>query len=128
MSPSNLKYLQSHEWVKIEGDSATVGITDYAVSHLSDLVFLDLPAVGKKVAQGQSFGSIESVKAVVDIYSPVTGEVTAINEDLVEHLDRLGADPYGAGWMIKVKVGKDSGADKLLDGKAYAEHLKTQPQ
>ena len=127
MTPSNLKFLKSHEWAKIEGDTATIGITDYAVKHLSDLVFLELPQVGKKVTHGQSFGSIESVKAVVDIYTPVSGEVTAINEDLVEHLDRLGTDPYGAGWMIKVKVGKDSGADKLMDSKAYAKHLESEP-
>src|SRR5690606_20145029 len=103
MRPTDRKYLKSHEWCKIEGDVATIGITDYAVSHLSDLVFLDLPETGTKVTAGKSFAEIESVKAVSDIYSPVTGEVIAVNESLPDRLESLKDDPWNEGWMVKVR-------------------------
>jgi glycine cleavage system H protein len=119
--------MKSHEWAKLEGDSVVLGITDYAVKHLSDLVFLDLPAVGKKLTSGQSFAEIESVKAVSDIYAPISGQVIAVNEDLVDNLDRLNSDPFGAGWMVKVKI--DGGnLDSLLSAEAYQAHLQTQPE
>ena len=103
MRPNDRKYMKSHEWCKIEGNVATIGITDYAVSHLSDLVFLDLPEVGSKVTAGKSFAEIESVKAVSDIYAPVTGEVIEVNDGLPDQLDTLKDDPWKAGWMVKVK-------------------------
>ncbi len=124
MRPTDRKYLKSHEWCKTVDGVATIGISDYAVSHLSDLVFLDLPAVGSAVTIGESFGEIESVKAVSDMYTPATGEVTEINEDLPDNLDTLGSDAFEAGWMIKVKVTEES-AD-LMDAATYEEHLKTQ--
>jgi glycine cleavage system H protein len=121
MRPKDRKYLKSHEWCKVDGGIATIGITDFAVSHLSDLVFLDLPAKGAKVVAGEPFGEIESVKAVSDIYSPVTGEVTDVNDRLPDDLDQLGKDPFKAAWMIKVKVANVS--PELIDADAYEEHV-----
>lgn len=124
MRPTDRKYLKSHEWCKIEGDVATIGITDYAVSHLSDLVFLDLPETGTKVTAGKSFAEIESVKAVSDIYSPVTGEVIAVNESLPDRLESLKDDPWNEGWMVKVRF-TETGPD-LLDAAAYAKAVADQ--
>lgn len=122
MRPTDRKYLKSHEWCLIESDVATIGISDYAVSHLSDLVFLDLPEAGSKTTAGETFGEIESVKAVSDLYSPVTGEVLEVNEELVDNLDTLNADAYTKGWMLKVRFTEES--TDLLDAAAYEEHLK----
>ena len=120
MRPNDRKYLKSHEWCKVENGIATLGITDFAVSHLSDLVFLDLPAKGASVTVGESFGEIESVKAVSDLYSPVSGEVVEINKDLPDNLEWLGSDPFAKAWMVKVKVTATSG--DLLDAAAYDKH------
>jgi len=124
MRPDDRKYLTSHEWAKIDDGVATVGISDFAVAHLSDLVFLDLPAVDSPVTAGEAFGEIESVKAVSDLLSPVSGQVTAVNEGLVENLELLGSDPFGEAWMIKVKVSAE--ADDLLDAAAYEEHCQAE--
>ena len=124
MRPDDRKYLKSHEWCLIEDGTATLGITDYAISHLSDLVFLDLPEVGTELNANETFGEIESVKAVSDLCSPVSGEVVEANEDLVDNLDTLNGDPFGAGWMLKIKVTQQS--DELLDAASYEAHLKTQ--
>ncbi|MFT4515700.1 MAG: glycine cleavage system H protein [Planctomycetota bacterium] len=124
MRPDDLKFQKSHEWCKIEGDVATIGISDYAVGHLSDLVFLDLPAVGSTVTAGESFGEIESVKAVSSLYSPVTGEVIESNEEMGDNLEWLTEEPFGKAWMIKVKVTAE-GAD-LMDGAAYETHCKAE--
>ena len=124
MRPNDRKYAQSHEWCKVEGSVATVGITDFAVSHLSDLVFLDLPETGSTVTAGESFGEIESVKAVSDLYSPVSGEVVEVNSDLPDNLDTLNTDAFEAGWMIKVQVSGES--PDLMDAETYEEHVKTQ--
>lgn len=123
MRPNDRRYLKSHEWCKIDGDTATIGITDFAVQSLSDLVFLDLPPVGTAVTAGEPFGEIESVKAVSDIYSPVSGEVVAINQELPDDLDTLNTDPFEKGWMIKVRV--QGQADGLMDAGAYAKHLES---
>lgn len=120
MRPADRKYLKSHEWCKVEKGIATIGITDYAVSHLSDLVFLDLPAKGSTVTAGENFGEIESVKAVSDLYSPASGEVLEVNKELPENLDWLGEDPFGKAWMMKVKVTAES--KDLMDAKAYDAH------
>ena len=122
MAPENLKYTKTHEWVAVEGDTATIGISDFAVHLLSDLVYADLPAVGKKVAQGQPFGEVESVKAVSDLYAPVSGEVIARNDALPDNLDLLTKDPFGEGWMVKVRVADASELSKLLDHAAYKAH------
>ncbi len=124
MRPTDRKYLKSHEWSKTEAGIATIGITDWAVSHLSDLVFLDLPAAGTKVKAGQPFGEIESVKAVSELYSPVTGEIVESNADLADALDTLGTDPWKAGWMIKVRVQSES--PDLMDAKTYEKHLESE--
>ncbi len=120
MRPNDRSYLKSHEWCKIENNIATIGISDHAVSHLSDLVFLDLPNKGTNVTAGESFGEIESVKAVSDLYSPVSGEVMEVNKDLPDNLDWLGQEPFGKAWMLKVKVTAKS--PDLMDGKAYDAH------
>ena len=116
-SPSDRKYLPSHEWVMSEGGNSVVGITKFAVDALTDLVFLDLPAKGKKVEAGKPFGSIESVKAVSDLISPVSGEVVEVNGALAQKPESLGADPWKAGWMIKVKA--SAAPQGLMDAAAY---------
>ncbi|MCA8948915.1 MAG: glycine cleavage system protein GcvH [Planctomycetes bacterium] len=124
MRPNDRKYLKSHEWCKVDGDTATLGITDFAVSQLSDLVFLDLPKVGSSVTAGEQFGEVESVKAVSSLYSPVTGEVTAVNDDLPDNLQWLGEDAFEKAWMIKVKFTATS--PDLLDAGAYEENCKAE--
>ena len=124
MRPNDRSYLKSHEWCKTERGIAVVGISDYAVSHLSDLVFLDLPGKGATVTAGESFGEIESVKAVSDLYSPVSGEVVEVNKDLPDNLEWLAQDPFGKAWMIQVKVTAKS--PDLLDAAAYDAHCKAE--
>ena len=124
MRPTDCKYQKTHEWCKIQNGIATIGITDYAVSHLSDLVFLDLPAKGASVKIGESFGEIESVKAVSSLYSPVNGEVIDSNKDLPDNLEWLSQEPFGKAWMIQVKVTAKS--PDLLDAAAYEAHCKAE--
>jgi glycine cleavage system H protein len=124
MRPNDRKYLKSHEWCKIENGIATIGITDYAVSHLSDLVFLDLPKQGASVTVGESFGEIESVKAVSSLYSPVSGEVIAVNKELPDHLEWLGEGPFTKAWMLKVKITAQS--PDLMNTAAYDAHCKAE--
>jgi glycine cleavage system H protein len=116
--------MPSHEWCKIDGATATIGITDYAVSHLSDLVFLDLPAKGAKVTADESFGQIESVKAVSDLFAPVSGEVIEVNSALPDNLDLLNQDPWAKAWMIKVKVTGQS--KQLMDPAGYQKHVEAE--
>lgn len=118
MNPTDLKYTSSHEWMRLAGDTATIGITDHAAHALSDLVFLGLPKKGDRVSAGKAFGEIESVKAVSDINSPVDGEVIEVNGALSDSLSDINSDPYGKGWMIKVKV-KGKAPGSLLDAAAY---------
>ncbi len=120
--PQGLLYTKDHEWVKVDGDVATVGITDFAQGELGDVVFVQLPDTGKRVSQGEAFGTIEAVKAVADIYSPVGGEVTAVNAVLTEKPETMNQDPYGAGWVAKIKV-SNLAADKaqLMDAAAYTD-------
>ena len=122
MSPENLKYTKTHEWVAVEGDTATIGISDFAVHLLSDLTYADLPPIGKQTKQGQPFGEVESVKAVSDLYAPVSGEVIARNDALPDHLELLTQEPFGAGWMIKIRLSDPSELAQLLDQAAYKEH------
>lgn len=124
MSPEKLLYAKTHEWVQLENDSqgqkvATIGISAFAVESLTDLVFMQLPEVGRKLTAGQPFGEIESVKAVSDLYSPVDGEVVAVNQDLPGKLETLNTDPYGAGWLVKVKLSSEDGLRELFDYRAY---------
>jgi glycine cleavage system H protein len=116
--PTNYKYTKEHEWLDVKGNTGTVGITDYAQDTLGDIVFVELPKVGDKVTGGQTFGSVESVKAVSDLYSPVSGTVTAINEELATSPDKVNEDAHHA-WMIKVELSDPSQVEKLLDAAAY---------
>lgn len=117
---SELRFAKSHEWIRPESDgTATVGISAYAVQALTDLVFMQLPAVGKKVKAGESFGEIESVKAVSDLYAPVSGEIVAVNTALPNQLETLGKDPYQAGWIMKIRPDNPAEIDALLDRAAY---------
>lgn len=125
MDPATLKYAKTDEWVHLAGDVATIGITDFAVKALTDLVFIDLPAAGKKVEAGKPFGVVESVKAASDMYSPVTGDVIESNTKLADQLDKLSNDPFGAGWLIKVKVAGGQIAADLMDRAGYEKHWAT---
>jgi glycine cleavage system H protein len=112
------RYTKSHEWLTAEGKSVTVGITDFAQSQLGDVVFLELPAPGRKLTAGESFGVVESVKAASDLYSPVSGRITAVNEKLAAHPELINSDPYGDGWILKVELAGEL-PDGLLDEAAY---------
>jgi glycine cleavage system H protein len=114
-----LKYAKSHEWIDVQGQTATIGITDFAVKQLTDLVHIELPRTGRTVRQGETFGEVESVKAVSDLYAPVSGEIVAVNEALADDLGALSDDPFGKGWMIKLKVTDPSSLTGLLDRAAY---------
>ena len=122
MDQTSLRYLKSHEWAGFDRDVATVGITDFAVSQLTDLTYVELPKVGTTVSRGERFGEVESVKAVSDLYSPVTGEVVEVNSSLEDDVAPLSSDPLGAGWLIKVRVADPSDASGLLDRAAYEAH------
>jgi len=117
--PSNLKYTKDHEWIKVEGGVGTVGITEYAQGELGDVVFVELPAVGTTLSQGKAFGTIEAVKAVSDLYAPLSGTVTEVNKKVQDTPEVVNKEPYGDGWMIKVKLTKADEAASLLDVEAY---------
>jgi glycine cleavage system H protein len=123
MYPSDLKYTKEHEWVRVTGDEAQVGITDYAQKQLGDVVYLELPEVGRTINKGDVFGTIESVKAVSELYAPVSGEVIEVNEHLAQHPEAVNSDPHGS-WMIKVKVSNPADTDDLLAADAYADLTK----
>ena len=122
MDVNTLKYARSHEWVAFDGKTATIGITDFAVRQLTDLVHIDLPKVGKTIKVGETFGEVESVKAVSDLYAPLSGQIAAVNEQLADDLGVLSDDPFGKGWMIKVAVSDPASLAQLLDRKAYEAH------
>lgn len=122
-TPENLKYAESHEWVLVEGDVATVGISDHAQAELSDVVFVDLPEVGSVIAVGDNAAVVESVKAASDIYAPVTGEILEVNEELGNDPSLVNTDPYGAGWLYKVKLSDASELDDLMTAEAYSEFI-----
>lgn len=126
MYPSNFRYTKQHEWVDVKGDTGTVGITDYAQHELGDVVFVEMPKVGTKVTAGNSFGTVESVKAVSEIYSPVSGEVVEINTSLGDAPETINKDPHGAAWLIKVKLSKPGEAAGLMDAAAYQAFLGAQ--
>ena len=125
---AEMRFAKSHEWVRPEPSGlATVGVSAYAVEALTDLVFMQLPAVGRRVKAGESFGEIESVKAVSDLYSPVSGEIVEVNAALPNALETLGTDPYNAGWIIRIRPDDPKELDTLLDQSAYDALLKSQP-
>jgi glycine cleavage system H protein len=117
--PAELKYTKDHEWVKIEGDIATVGITEFAQSELGDIVYVEIETVGETIAQEEIFGSIEAVKTVSDLFMPISGEILELNEELDGNPELVNSDPYGAGWMVKVKISDASEIENLLDADAY---------
>lgn len=121
--PSELKYTKDHEWVKIDGDVATVGITDFAQSELGDIVFVEIETEGEELELEEVFGSVEAVKTVSDLFMPVSGEVMEINPAIEEKPEVVNEDPYGEGWMIKIKMSNPSEADALLDVDAYKEAI-----
>lgn len=120
MYPADLKYTKDHEWVRLGTGDAEVGITDYAAKQLGDIVYLELPPVGRSLKKGEVFGTIESVKAVSELYSPVTGEVTAVNDGLVQSPEKVNTEPH-ASWMIKVNVSNAGETSDLLDASSYTE-------
>lgn len=119
--PTNVKYTNEHEWVRIEGDEAYVGITDYAQSQLGDIIFVDIPTEGETLEKGETFGSIEVVKTVSDLFLPIGGEILEVNPALEENPELVNKDPYGEGWIVKIKPTDASEADDLLDAAAYKQ-------
>lgn len=117
--PTNYRYTDQHEWVDAKGDVATIGITDYAQHELGDVVFVELPKSGTKVATGKSFGTVESVKAVSEIYAPVSGEVTEVNPELHNTPEKINSDPHGGAWLIKVRLSNPAELKTLMDAPAY---------
>ena len=123
MVPDNLRYTKDHEWIRVDGNVATVGITDHAQEELGDIVFVELPKVGATLEQSASFGSVESVKAVSDIYSPVSGQVTGVNSDLAETPEKVNEDPYNQGWLIKLKLSTPDQVGKLMTAAEYTAYV-----
>ena len=121
--PSNLRYTKEHEWIRVEGDVAYVGITDYAQSELGEIVFVDINTEGETLAQNEVFGSVEAVKTVSDLNMPVEGEVLEINESINDQPELVNNDPYGEGWMIKIRVVSPAELDTLMDAEAYKEFI-----
>lgn len=118
-TPDDLLYSKDHEWVSVEGDAARVGITDYAQDALGDVVYVDLPRVGDQVEAGSSFSEVESTKSVSELYAPVSGTITAVNDDLADSPERINEDPYGEGWIVVVSMSSVTELDALLDAGAY---------
>jgi glycine cleavage system H protein len=123
MDPASLRYAESHEWVALDGDVATIGITKFAVEQLTDLVYIELPAIGRKLAANEPFGEIESVKAVSDLYSPVAGEVIEVNAAVKADAMKIADDPYGSGWLMKLRVPAGTKLDHLLSLEQYDRQI-----
>jgi glycine cleavage system H protein len=126
MYPADYRYTKDHEWIKVQGDVATIGITDYAQQELGDVVFVDVPKVGAKLAPGKSFGSVESVKAVSEIYSPVSGEVTETNPLLTDTPEKINTDPHNTAWLIKLKLADPKEVAGLMDAASYQAYIAEQ--
>ena len=124
--PEDLHYSKDHEWIRVEGETGTVGITDHAQDSLGDVVFVELPRVGDKFEAHESFGNVESVKAVSELYCPVSGEVTEVNESLQDEPEKVNTDPYGAGWMIKLRLNDRGEVDKLMNAAEYEDYTKAE--
>lgn len=123
MIPKDRKYTKEHEWMKIDGDVGEIGITTHAQEQLGDVVFVELPEAGTKVDKGATFGTVESVKAVSDLFAPVSGEVVEVNDQLPDQPELVNSDPYNQAWMVKIKISDSSELDELLDGEQYEQFL-----
>ncbi len=119
--PDNIKYTKDHEWISIDGKIGTIGVTDYAQGELGDVVFVDIDPNVKEITKGESFGTIEAVKTVSDLYAPCNGKITELNKNLADSPELVNSDPYGLGWMVKVEINDESELNDLLDSKAYQE-------
>jgi len=126
--PEDLHYSKDHEWVRVEGDLAVVGITDYAQNSLGDVVYVELPKAGEEFAANESFGSVESVKAVSEVFSPISGKVAEVNESLNDEPEKVNGDPYGEGWMIKVRMSSPGEVDSLLTAAEYEDFTKAETE
>ena len=126
MIPQNLKYMESHEWARQEGDIVTIGISDYAQSEIQDIVYVELPEVGTELTQKAEFGVIESVKAAFDLYAPVSGEVIDVNESLLDAPEQVNASPYDDGWFLKIRITNPDELDELLDADSYQAHIEAE--
>ncbi|MFN2598530.1 MAG: glycine cleavage system protein GcvH [Pyrinomonadaceae bacterium] len=124
--PEDLHYSKDHEWIKVEGDTGTVGITDHAQHSLGDVVYVELPKVGDRFTSHEAFGSVESVKAVAELFCSVAGEVTEVNETLNDEPEKVNADPYGAAWMIKLRIDGGGEVDKLMNAAEYEDYIKAE--
>ena len=120
--PADRKYTKDHEWIRVNGETGEIGITDYAQQQLGDVVYVELPEIGRRIAAGESFGSIESVKAVSELFAPMSGEVVAVNDALRNHPEVVNSDPHGT-WMIRVKLASATDSNELLDASQYQSHL-----
>lgn len=123
MYPEDYRYTKEHEWIKVEGDTGTVGITFHAQKELGDIVYVDLPKVGASISAGKTMGSVESVKAVSDIYAPASGEVVAVNDELATQPEKLNQDPHGTAWLVKIRLTNRQELDGLLTAAAYQAHI-----
>jgi len=121
-TPSELRYTEDHEWLRPEGKSGRMGITDFAQDQLGDVVFVELPEVGRQVRQGEAFGVVESVKSVSDVFAPISGKVVAVNQELVDKPELVNQDPYGQGWIAELEIANDGEVQALLDAGAYGKH------
>ena len=126
--PEDLHYSKDHEWVRVEGDLAVIGITDYAQNSLGDVVYVELPKAGDKFAANESFGSVESVKAVSEVFTPIAGSVVTINESLADEPEKVNSDPYGEGWMIRLRMENASEVDSLLTAAEYEDFTKAESE
>lgn len=121
MYPDHLKYTKDHEWIAVNGDTGTVGVSHFAQHELGDVVFVELPALGRRLSAGEEFGTIESVKAVSEVYCPVSGEVIAVNESLRDHPEQINTEPYGSGWILKLKLTNPSELESMMTAAAYQD-------
>jgi glycine cleavage system H protein len=126
--PEELKYTDEHEWAKVEDDLVVIGITDYAQDALGEIVFIELPSEGDEITKGDSFGGVESTKSVSDLYAPVSGEVVEVNESLLDSPETINEDPYGDGWLIKVRVHDSDEFDDLMDSEQYSEFIEKETE
>ena len=126
--PEDLQYSKDHEWIRVEGDAGTIGITDHAQHALGDVVYVELPKTGESFSAHEPFGSVESVKAVSELFTPVSGEITEINEALQDEPEKVNSDPYGSGWMIRLRINNKSELDSLLSAIEYEDYLRTETE